>query len=124
MDEQQMLLLTGLAGLLCFAAAVLLGIVAWVWMQRSREGQKTPQVKAAPLSAPPPVAAPPMGQGPASLPSGVDDAYSEDELPTVVVNPNPVHKPAALGSAPPLPTPQRSSGATIIAFDDDDDDDD
>ncbi|MCB9662621.1 MAG: hypothetical protein H6732_00760 [Alphaproteobacteria bacterium] len=130
-DSLTAYLLVALAGLLCLAAAVILGVVLVMVLRRQpQEGGSTGRAPVNPGGGGP--ARAPVAGRPASLPP-MDDGLSEDELPTVVVSTPPTpprpapepHRPAALGDAPLSPAPQRrSSGATIIAFDDEEEDDD
>lgn len=125
-------LLVGLAGLLCLAAAVIIGVVLVMLLRRPPQEGGT-QARA-PVNLGGQVGPRPVGHGRAANLPAMDDHLSEDELPTVVVStpppaPRPAapepHRPAALGDSPLSPPPQRrSSGATIIAFDDDEEDDD
>lgn len=109
MDATKTNILFAVAGLLFLGALVLLGM-----LYRTYQAQQERRARRAPSQAP--VAAGPAATG--NLP--VDDAFDEEEMPTVIVN-----QPARPAS--PMPeaarTPQRSSGATIIAFDDDEEDD-
>lgn len=108
------MVLAAMAGLFCLLAVLLLaGLVVY----NSRRGKTqesprgsvpTPATSPAPqpLPAPNPLAA--VGAQPGETP------YDEEEMPTVVVN-QPERPPP--GPRPMAAAPQRSSGATIIAFD-------
>ncbi|HMV68085.1 MAG TPA: hypothetical protein PKA64_14655 [Myxococcota bacterium] len=113
--DGQTMVYAALAGLFCLLAVLMLAGLAVYNMRRARP---------APAPAPPPPApSRPPGldifvPGPGA--SG-DGAFEEEEMPTVVVNQP--DRPAMAGMKPPAGAPQRSSGATIIAFDEEEEED-
>lgn len=104
-----LMLLGGLAGVLCLASAVLLVVVAVVYSRRPKAPQAAPPkvaLRPAPAPAPAPVA-------PVDMPLS-DDGPELPEEPVIVKPPAPA----------PTAASRRSAGATIIAFDEPDDEDD
>jgi hypothetical protein len=109
--DSQTVVLAAMAGVFCLLAVLLLvGLVVYNARRSKPAAARPPATPAAPPARPPGLD---IIAGPAA---GADGAYDEEEMPTVVVNQpeRPVMPPKA--SAMP-PAPQRSSGATIIAFD-------
>lgn len=102
-----LMLLGGLAGVLCLASAVLLVVVAVVYSRRPKAPQAAPpKVALRPAPAPAPVS-------PVDMPLS-DDGPELHEAPVIVKPPAPA----------PTAASRRSAGATIIAFDEPDDEDD